>query len=143
LLAVQLAVQNVVLAMKAYSQDLRARIIQAIDRQVGTQSEVAEIFGVSRTFVKKVLRLRREKGCFAPQPHRGGRAPVLAGEALELLRRRLAEQPDTTLEEFRQHLAEQTNVHVSIATISRARRKLKHRRERPSRRHESVEKPGP
>lgn len=110
--------------MKAYSQDLRTRVVQAIDRKVGTQSEVAAFFGVSRTFVKKLLRLRREAGCFDPKPHRGGHVPMMTNETLELLRRRVTERPEATLEDLRRHLAEQTGMQISTATVCRALQKL-------------------
>ena len=121
---IKLAVSRVALAMKPYSQDLRRRVVQALDRQVGTQSEVAELFGVSRTFVKKLLRLRRETGGLNPKPHGGGRVRAITGEALELLRQRATERAGITLEELRRHLAESSNVRVSTATVCRALQEL-------------------
>ena len=118
--------------MKAYSPDLRMRVVQAIDKKVGTQSEVAELFGVSRSFVKKVLRQRRQTGHLDPRPRSGGHVPIINGETLDLLRKRLTEQPNATLEELRQYLAQQTGVHVSTATLCRARRKLNLPRKKPS-----------
>lgn len=110
--------------MKAYSKDLRTRVVQAVDKQLGTRSEVAELFGVSQTFVKKLLRQRRETNCLDPKPHGGGRAPAIKGEVLELLRKRVTEQPDATLEELRRYVAEHSGVNASAATICRARQRL-------------------
>jgi transposase len=59
--------------MKAYSVDLRTRIVEAVDREVGSQGEVAALFGVSRTLVKKLLRQRRETGSVAPSRMEAGR----------------------------------------------------------------------
>ena len=63
--------------MKAYSVDLRTRIVEAVDRQVGSQGEVAALFEVSRTLVKKLLRQRRETGSVGPKPHGGGHRRIL------------------------------------------------------------------
>ena len=48
--------------MRAYSEDLRVRIVDAVDRHVDSQGKVTALFGVSRTFVKKLLRQRCETG---------------------------------------------------------------------------------
>ena len=51
--------------MKAYSLDLRQRVVQADDRSEGSLEEVAALFGRGLTCVKKVLRQRRETGDLA------------------------------------------------------------------------------
>jgi transposase len=72
--------------MKAYSVDLRTRIVEAVDRHLGSQGEVAALFGVSRSVVKKLLRQRRETGSVAPKPHRGGHTPKLTAQKGEAVR---------------------------------------------------------
>jgi transposase len=47
--------------MKAYSQDLRAKILEAVDRGI-SKSEAARTFGVSRSSVKRYAAARREVG---------------------------------------------------------------------------------
>src|SRR5215210_833746 len=71
--------------MKTYSMDLRTRIVQAVDRRVGSQGEVASLFGVSRTFVKNPLRQRRDTSSVAPKPP-GGHRPKLQAEKCEAVR---------------------------------------------------------
>lgn len=46
--------------MKAYSLDLRQRVLEAALSPVHTTAEVAEVFGVGTTFANKMLRLHRE-----------------------------------------------------------------------------------
>src|SRR3712207_4362391 len=58
--------------MKAYSLDLRQRVLSAALRGDRTPPEVAELFGVSLTFVNKMLRLHRSGQGIAPRPHGGG-----------------------------------------------------------------------
>jgi len=42
--------------MAAYSLDLRGRIVDAVERGLGTRREVASMFGVHESFVYKLLR---------------------------------------------------------------------------------------
>ncbi len=51
--------------MAAYSLDLRQRIVDAVERGVGTRSEIASLFGVHESFVYKLLRQKRERGDIA------------------------------------------------------------------------------
>lgn len=48
--------------MRAYSKDLRLRVLAAVDRGMPRGEEVAETFSVSVSTVKRYLRLRRETG---------------------------------------------------------------------------------
>src|SRR5262249_25882235 len=65
-------------AMKAYSMDLRARVLAACDDGRGT-AEAAEAFAVSPAWVRRIKQRRRETGEVAPRtPARRGPAPALA-----------------------------------------------------------------
>ena len=48
--------------MAAYSMDLRERVIAAYDRGDESTRQLAEVFGVSRSWISKLLLLRRERG---------------------------------------------------------------------------------
>jgi hypothetical protein len=39
--------------MKAYSLDLRQKILRACDHRLGSQRNIAMLFGVSQSFVEK------------------------------------------------------------------------------------------
>ncbi|MCC6419398.1 MAG: helix-turn-helix domain-containing protein, partial [Gemmataceae bacterium] len=41
--------------MKAYSQDLRARVVRACDEGRGTRQQVADTFGVSTAWIRRRL----------------------------------------------------------------------------------------
>ena len=45
--------------MAAYSLDLRARIVEAVERQIGSKRKIAQVFGVHESFIYKLLRQRR------------------------------------------------------------------------------------
>ena len=107
--------------MSAYSQDLRQRVIDTVERGEGSLRQIARRFLVSLSFVTRLLRHHRETGSVEPKPHRGGRPPALGPADLERLRQLNREQPDAALEELRQRLG----VDCSLMAISRALRKLK------------------
>jgi transposase len=69
----------------AYSIDLWQKIIHACERQLGSQRALADLSGVSLSFVEKRLRRHRRPGDIAPKPHAGGQRPALdAADALVL-----------------------------------------------------------
>ena len=80
----------------AYSQDLRDRVLAARDRGLKTK-QVAQVFAVSRAWVRRVMQRRRESGRTAPLP-RGGVTVVKID--LERLRQLVAQQPDATVREL-------------------------------------------
>jgi transposase len=121
--------------MKAYSQDLRERVVRAVDRGEQTQEQIAERFGVSTAWIKKLLKRRRETGSIAQKPHGGGRLAVYRGPALARLQRQLAAQPDASLEELR----DRTGVKASLMAVLRALARLGVRRKKsPSGRRSKV-----
>jgi transposase len=103
--------------MKAYSEDLRLRVVAAIDGGM-PRSEVVRVLGVSRATVARYLRLRRERGAVVPRP-RHGPPPIKTTALAAALPGRLAEHPDATLEELRTWWQQTSGVRVSLATISR------------------------
>lgn len=76
---------------RAYSMDLRKRVIEACDRGE-TIAQVAQRFAVSPSFVNKLQQRRRKSGTLEPKPHGGGRQPLLFLEHDEMLRTLLAAQ---------------------------------------------------
>ena len=81
--------------MKPYSQDLRLRVLAAVDRGV-PREEAAKTFSVSVPTIKRWLKRRRETGDVEPTPIPG--RPPLKGAALqEWLPSQLQENDDLTL----------------------------------------------
>ena len=110
--------------MRAYSLDLRKRIVQAYEQGQGTIPEIAEAFSVSIAFVNKMLRQWRDTGDLAPLPHGGGKPPSLSKKQLQVLKRKLQQQDDLSLAELQNLLSEQEQVNVHLSTISRALARL-------------------
>src|ERR1700712_2340554 len=106
--------------MQPLSNDLRKRILDAVDNNEGSRRKLAARFKVNTSTITKLLRLRRETGSYGPRPHGGGVAPALDGDALERLRKLVEETPDATLEALRQKMG----VTGSRMIICRALQKL-------------------
>ena len=121
--------------MKTYSQDLREKLLAAVDRGM-PRKEASGAFGISPATLKRWLRRRRETGSAAPRRRPGMRPRVGAtAEERRALWRQLEEEPEATLEEHRGLWERSHGVRVSVATMSRAIRRLgwtyKQRRWRP------------
>jgi transposase len=110
--------------MNAYSKDLRMRVLAAVDRG-DPYGEISRLFEVSLATIGCYVRRRRETGEVAPRPS-PGRTPRICKSAEE--RRDLWEQleasPEATLEEHRETWGRERGVRVSVATMSRAIRRL-------------------
>ena len=114
--------------MKAYSEDLRRKIVDALNR--GTpKSEVARLFGVSLSSVKRFARMEREGGSLAPRKPPG--RPRKVGEREEkLLAADLADRPAATAAERRSYLEHLTGASMSASTVRRLVRRLGHSRKK-------------
>jgi transposase len=106
--------------MKPLSNDLRQRILDAVDRREGSRRQLAVRFSVDVSTITRLLQLRRETGAFDPRPHAGGTEPTLDQEGLERLRRLVEETPDATLERYKQSLG----ISGSIMIVWRGLEKL-------------------
>ena len=106
--------------MKPLSNDLRERILAAVDNHEGSRRKLAARFAVNVSTITRLLQLRRQTGSFEPRPHGGGVAPTLDHDGLERLRDLVEETPDATLEALKQKLG----ISGSIMIICRALQKL-------------------
>jgi transposase len=103
--------------MNAYSKDLRLKALAAIDRGV-PRREVRDLFGISRSTIKRWLKRRRLTGNV--EIHEIPGRPSVKGEALrEWLPTHLKSNPDLTLKEHCEAFEDETGLAVSEATMSR------------------------
>ena len=104
--------------MKAYSLDVRAKVLRAVD-QGYPRTEIVKLLGVSLATIKRYLKQRQETGEVAPKPIPGRPPKKLAPLQAELVAQ-LQAHDDVRLEDHCR-LWEQTHgVRVSTATMSRA-----------------------
>ncbi len=108
--------------MRAYSEDLRRKIVEAVQRGMG-QSEAARSFGVSLSSVKRYAKRAEEGRTLAPKK-RPGLKPKLDEAARKLLEEDLEERPAATLRQRREFLRAVGGVSVSESTVSRMLRRL-------------------
>ena len=110
--------------MNAYSKDLRLKVLCAVERGV-PRREVAQMLGISISTISRYVKLKASGKEIAPKPSPGRTSKILADPAHRRALWRQLERNDTaTLEEHSQMLEEERGVRVSVATMSRAVRRL-------------------
>jgi transposase len=108
--------------MKAYSYDLRLRVLRAVD-QGRSRAEIVAMFAVSLATLKRYLKRQRETGDVRMKTIPG--RPAKKGAALRAgLLSQLDAYPDATLAEHCQIWETTQGVQVSSATMSRAIQRL-------------------
>jgi transposase len=117
--------------MRAYSVDLRQKIVDAVRRGGLTKTEVARTFGVSRSSVKRYVKMDTELGSLAPSKPPGS-TPKITGTTQRLLELDLRERPAATLAQRCTYLLEMIGIRVGISTLWRALKRLGHSHKRRS-----------
>jgi transposase len=102
----------------AYSMDLRSRVVADVDAGL-KPAEAAQKYRVSRSWVYKIIRFRRETGSCAARQARRCSSTKLDG-VWSQLEQAVLQKPDATLRELR----EQLNLPVGLSTIWRALRRM-------------------
>jgi transposase len=116
-------------AMKAYSVDLREKIVAAVVGHGMSKAQAARTFGVGATSVKRYVKLAEEGKPLTP-----GKAPgkkgKLDGSAMKLLEEDLHARPAVTYEKRADLLCKLLGVRVSKATVCRTVRRLGYTRKK-------------
>lgn len=116
--------------MKAYSLDLRERVVAAYQNGIESIREVSEQFQVSESFLKKMLARHRATGDLAPRGHGGGKKKTLSDSHRRWLLRTILAAPDITLSELQTRLLDKKRMLASVSTLSRELRGLNLRRKK-------------
>jgi len=106
--------------MKAYSIEFRRAVARAHD-ECGSSWEVAEQFGCSESWVRRLMQTQRETGSLEARKQKMPDLRKFLPEDDAQLRALIAATPDMTLGE----LAEALDTKVSVATVWRATQRLK------------------
>ncbi|MGB5972178.1 MAG: IS630 family transposase, partial [Nodosilinea sp.] len=109
--------------MKAYSLDLRQKIIETYENEPISQRQIANRFRVAPSVVTRLLKQYRETGQLAPKP-RPGRPRALSPEQEQVVKDLVSATPDINLGELCQALNEQSGVSVSESTMCRVMKRL-------------------
>ena len=110
---------------RAYSNDLRRKLLEAHEQGLGTLEELAEEFGISLGFAKKISAALRRTGRMERVEQRHGRINRVTPLVQERLREWLRQQPDLTLGELQRELRERMQVPLSIPRLWVVLRQMK------------------
>lgn len=110
--------------MKAYSIDLRQKLVDAYEKGNVSQRQLAEQFCVATSFVQKILKQYRETGDLSPKVRQNQTPTKLNPQQLEILRQIVEAENDATLDELRQKLHEQTGILIARSTVDRMVKRL-------------------
>ncbi len=108
--------------MKTYPIELRRRVLDAVENKLGTQDQIAKVFGVSAIWIRKLLQRKRQTGSLDPSPRTQGRKPAFQGVHLSELDDFVRSHPDATLEEMKDHFADR--VDCSVVAIHQTLKRL-------------------
>lgn len=110
--------------MKAYSIDLREKIVNTYQKGGTSIRKVAVQFGVAKSYVQKLIQLQRVQGHLKPKKQGGtmkGRLDNFAPELAEMVQI----YPDATLLEYCEYFGEKYNVWVCESVMCCALQKQK------------------
>jgi len=109
--------------MKAYSLDLRQKIIETYEQESISQRQLAKRFRVAPSFVTKLLKQYRDSGHLTPKP-RPGRPRTLNAEQMQVVQELVDAKHDMTLEALCTELHQRLGVRVSEPTMCRVLKRL-------------------
>jgi len=108
--------------MKAYSIDLRKRVLAAYDSGKYSLKQVAEQFQVTTRWIQQIRQRRELDGSIAPRPQNQGRKPAFRGVELAQLNDFVKKHTDATLEEIKGHFSGKVN--CSLVAIHHTLKRL-------------------
>ena len=110
--------------MKAYSLDLRQKIVDTYTEGNISQRQLAKQFRVALSFIEKLLKQHRETGNIAPKVRTEQTPTKLNEEQLTILEQIVKANNDATLDELRYQLEQKTGVLIGRSTTDRMLKKL-------------------
>lgn len=120
--------------MAPFSNDLRERIVAAVEAGEHSLQELADLFSAHLSTIVRLLQRYRTTGSVQPKPHGGGMPPKLDAQAVARLLELVRQQPDATLAELRERLGIPCSVMAIFRALKRNRisrkKKTRHADER-------------
>lgn len=114
---------------RAFSKELREKIVSAYLREVGTIEEIALIFGVSIRSVGRYLELDRKTGDLTPKKHTG-RPPILDDKNLSIIKSIILSNSDGKLQDYCDEFKKKTDIEITVVSMHNACKKLNIRRKK-------------
>jgi transposase len=109
---------------RAYSGDLRRRVVAAALEGGQSREVVARRFAVGRSSVYRWVETAQTEGRLEARPMRGGPRPMIRDETEAALKDMVKSDNHLTLAEYRDRLADRTEIRVHPWTVGRALRRL-------------------
>ena len=109
--------------MRAYSLDLRQRVLKAYDENKWTVGQIAERFKVGEWWVHKLKRQRKAGGGIGPRKGKVGQPRRLGPEQVNRLEQYVDKHPDATLEQIH----EKVGAACTMVTIHNTLKRLGYR----------------
>ena len=109
---------------ESYSGDLRRRVVAAALEGGQSREVVARRFAVGRSSVYRWVETAQTEGRLEARPMRGGPRPMIRDETEAALKDMVKSDNHLTLAEYRDRLADRTEVRVHPWTVGRALRRL-------------------
>ena len=109
--------------MRAYSEDLRKKIVAAIEQRGMSKAEAARLFDVSLSSVKRYAKTVRQGGSLTSKKS-PGRTRIVDEKAQVLLKEDVKERPAATISQRRRFLEHITGTDLSDSTVRRLMKRL-------------------
>jgi transposase len=109
--------------MKAYSEDLRKKVVQAIEQRGMSKSQAARLFGISLSSVKRYSRLASQGESLTPRKG-GGRPPKADETVRKLLEEDISKRPAATVAQRRHFLESFAGKSLSEPTLRRLLKRM-------------------
>jgi transposase len=119
---IHMALRVIMWSMKPYSEDLRTRIVKAVEEGI-SKSAAARLFGVSLSSVKRYVKIASRGDSLTPRKG-GGRPPKTNQTAKKLLEEDVHKRPAATISERRRFLERTSGKSLSDSTVRRLLKRM-------------------
>ena len=110
--------------MKAYSTDLRERVVASVESGECNIPAAARRYKVSEPSIERWVARKRTTGSSAPLPHAGG-VPRKLAAAEAVIRAAVKAQPDASLQELCEQVEKETKIQSDPSMMCRELARLK------------------
>lgn len=101
---------------KAFSKDLRERVVAAYNSGAGTIPKIAELFNLGKSTVDKYLSVYRSTGDLTPGKSTG-RPTILDAKHLSILKKIVLSSPDQRLQDYCISFEKETGMNIPKSTL--------------------------
>jgi transposase len=116
--------------MGTTSVEIRRAIVRLREEEELSYEEIAEVLGIGRATVNRVLRRHRHTGRIEPLPRGGGNKSPIHDRIASLLVAIVTRLPDATVAELADALSERASIATSRSAVQRALTRLGYSKKR-------------